>query len=40
LAFFLAALDFADDLDAFDAAFFERLEINEDFEDFFGAEVL
>jgi len=27
----LAALDFAVDLDAFDAAFFERLEVAEDF---------
>ena len=35
LAFFLAAFDFAVALDALDAAFLERLEVDEDAEDFF-----
>jgi hypothetical protein len=34
-AFFFAALDFAVDLDAFEAAFLVRLEVDEDVEDFF-----
>ena len=35
LAFFFAALDFAVDLAAFDAAILERLEVNGDIDDFF-----
>ena len=34
-AVFFAALDFAVDLDAFEAAFLVRLGVDEDFEDFF-----
>ena len=34
-AFALLAFDLATDFDAFEAAFFERVELNEDVEDFF-----
>jgi hypothetical protein len=40
LAFSLAALDFADFLEAFEAAILERLEANGDIEDFFCVEVV
>ena len=39
LAFFLAAFDFAVNLDAFAAAFLERVDVAEDVADFFRAEV-
>ncbi len=34
-SFFFAALDFAVDLDAFEAAFLVRVEVDDDVEDFF-----
>jgi hypothetical protein len=36
----LAALDFEVDFDAFDAAFLDRLDVEDSFEDFFRVEVL